>query len=163
MSSSEKENLEKLSVYFSKTEWTSLQKCEKVHYKNIKRNHEAMLAIDCEECDSSFTDACTEVHGPPTFVSDSPAPLGAPSRAQLTLPLSLEVRVSGIPGAGLGVFNRDQRLPVGVHFGPYEGELTDEDKAIDSGYSWMLRSCRLLPLWQTAECQSNWLLPWETP
>ncbi|KAJ8355124.1 hypothetical protein AAFF_G00095490 [Aldrovandia affinis] len=61
---------------------------------------------------------------------------GGPSRARLTLPLGLEVRVSGIPGAGLGVFNRDQRLPVGVHFGPYEGELTDEDEAIDSGYSW---------------------------
>ncbi|KAJ8349168.1 hypothetical protein AAFF_G00185930, partial [Aldrovandia affinis] len=91
---------------------------------------------DCEECDSFFTDEC-EVHGPPIFISDSPAPLGAPSRARLTLPLGLEVRVSGIPGAGLGVFNRDQRLPVGVHFGPYEGELTDEDEAIDSGYSWM--------------------------
>ncbi|KAJ8367342.1 hypothetical protein AAFF_G00320760, partial [Aldrovandia affinis] len=67
----------------------------------------------------------------------SPAPLGAPSRARLTLPLGLEVRVSGIPGASLGAFNWDQRVPVGVHFGPFEGELTDEDKAIDSGYSWM--------------------------
>ncbi|KAJ8366991.1 hypothetical protein AAFF_G00334140 [Aldrovandia affinis] len=90
----------------------------------------------CEECDSFFPDEC-EVHGPPTFISDSPAPLGAPSRARLTLPLSLEVRVSGIPGAGLGVFNRNQRRPMGVHFGPYEGELTDEYEAIDSGYSWM--------------------------
>ncbi|KAJ8366990.1 hypothetical protein AAFF_G00334130 [Aldrovandia affinis] len=92
--------------------------------------------MDCEECDSFFPDEC-EVHGPPTFISDSPAPLGAPSRARLTLPLSLEVRVSGIPGAGLGVFNRDQRRPMGVH-GPYEGELTDEYEAIDSGYSWMV-------------------------
>ncbi|KAJ8366602.1 hypothetical protein AAFF_G00348570 [Aldrovandia affinis] len=321
-----KENLEKLSVYFSKTEWTRLQKCEKVRYKNIKRNHLAMLAIGltsttpafmkrgrarramlvrtcpaedsdsedeewrpsmerrprvsrnfnprfrrasenqppsgasensaagqgrsetvslpetqaqppassalgstqrvknagvggveegkafldsasekqrggskpanrgllkkelntytrgdnlrsrpsvryteeeeprdedylyCEECDSFFTDEC-EVHGPPSFISDSPAPLGAPSRAQLTLPLSLEVRVSGIPGAGLGVFNRDQRLPVGVHFGPYEGELTDEDEAIDSGYSWMIyRSKRCVDYIDARrETHSNWM------
>ncbi|KAJ8377599.1 hypothetical protein AAFF_G00255570 [Aldrovandia affinis] len=112
----------------------------------------------CEECDSFFTDEC-EVHGPPTFISDSPAPLGAPSRAQLTLPLGLEVRVSGIPGAGLGVFNRDQRLPMGVHFGPYEGELTEEDKAIDSGYSWMLyRSKRCVDYIDARrETHSNWM------
>ncbi|KAJ8358145.1 hypothetical protein AAFF_G00030090 [Aldrovandia affinis] len=92
----------------------------------------------CKECDYFFTDEC-EVHGPPSFISDSPAPLGASSRAQLTLPLGLEVRVSGIPGADLGVFNQDQRVPVGVHSVPYEGELTDEYEAIDSGYSWMVR------------------------
>ncbi|KAJ8389742.1 hypothetical protein AAFF_G00114480 [Aldrovandia affinis] len=324
MSSSEEENLEKLSVYFSKTEWTRLQKCEKEIYKNIKRNHEAMLAIGltsttpafmkrgrarramlvrtcpaedsdsdeewhpsmerrppvsrnsnppfrrasenqppsgasensaagqgrsetvllpetqaqppassalgstqrvknagvggveegkafldsatekqrgskpanrgllkkelntytrgdnlrsrpsvryteeeeprdedylyCEECNSFFIDEC-EVHGPPTFISDSPAPLGAPSRAQLTLPLGLEVRASGIPGAGLGVFNRDQRLPVGVHFGPYEGELTDKDEATGSGYSWMIyrSKCRVDYIDARRETHSNWM------
>ncbi|KAJ8371978.1 hypothetical protein AAFF_G00298000 [Aldrovandia affinis] len=213
MSSSEEENLEKLSVYFSKTEWTRLQKCEKVRFKNIKRNHLAMLAIGltsttpafmkrgrarramllrtcpAEDSDSddeewrlawrrplrvknagvggveegkAFLDSATEkqrggskpanrgllkkelntytrgdnLRSRPSvrYTEEeeprdedylySPAPLGASSRAQLTLPLGLEVRVSGIPGAGLGVFNRDQRLPVGVHFGPYEGELT---------------------------------------
>ncbi|KAJ8355146.1 hypothetical protein AAFF_G00090620 [Aldrovandia affinis] len=113
---------------------------------------------DCEECDSFFIDEC-EVHGPPIFISDSPAPLGGPSRARLTLPLGLEVRVSGIPGAGLGVFNRDQRLPVGVHFGPYEGELTDEDEAIDSGYSWMIyRSKRCVDYIDARrETHSNWM------
>ncbi|KAJ8361710.1 hypothetical protein AAFF_G00430750 [Aldrovandia affinis] len=73
----------------------------------------------------------------PSPLSDSPAPLGAPSMARLTLPLGLELRVSSIPRAGLGVFNWDQRVPMGVHFGPYEGELTDQDEAIDRGYSWM--------------------------
>ncbi|KAJ8372883.1 hypothetical protein AAFF_G00275870, partial [Aldrovandia affinis] len=54
-----------------------------------------------------------------------------------------------------GVFNRDQRLPVGVHFGPYEGELTDEDEAIDSGYSWMSSSCYHRKAVQTPTVQAE--------
>ncbi|KAJ8391179.1 hypothetical protein AAFF_G00096080 [Aldrovandia affinis] len=58
-----------------------------------------------------------------------------------------------------GVFNRDQRLPVGVHFGPYEGELTDKDEAIDSGYSWMIyRSKRCVDYIDARrETHSNWM------
>uniref|UniRef100_A0A3B3SA31 KRAB-related domain-containing protein n=1 Tax=Paramormyrops kingsleyae TaxID=1676925 RepID=A0A3B3SA31_9TELE len=28
---------------FSKAEWVRLRRCEKVHYRNMKRNHQAML------------------------------------------------------------------------------------------------------------------------
>ena len=48
------------------------------------------------------------------------------------------VRKSNIPKAGLGVFNQGQTVPRGAHFGPYEGEVTDRDKAIESGYSWVV-------------------------
>ena len=30
----------------------------------------------------------------------------------------------------------DGGLPIGTHFGPYEGHRTDEEGALESGYSW---------------------------
>ncbi|XP_061085791.1 oocyte zinc finger protein XlCOF6-like [Conger conger] len=169
------DKLEELKVYFSKSEWTNLQKCEKVRFKRIKRNHEVMLALGrskkehlksqkgqanvyirgeklrstqkvcyteeeeprdedylyCDECQSFFTDECP-VHGPPSFISDSPVPAGGPDRARLTLPPSLEVSVSSNPGASLGVFTKGQTVPRGVHYEPCEGELTEEDVAMES-------------------------------
>ncbi|KAJ8367233.1 hypothetical protein AAFF_G00324130 [Aldrovandia affinis] len=285
MSSSEEENLEKLSVYFSKTEWTRLQKCEKVRFKNIKRNHLAMLAIGLTSttpafmkrgrarramllrtCPAEDSDSDDEEWRPsmerrppvsrnfnPPFrrASENQPPSGASENsaagqgrsetvslpetqaqppASSALGSTQRVKNAGVGGveegkafldsatekqrggskpanrgllkkelntytrgdnlrsrpsvryteeeeprdedylyceecdsfftdewlsspclsvwrseslalvrAGLGVFNRDQRLPVGCTPGPYEGELTDEDEAIDSGYSWMYR------------------------
>ncbi|XP_036372284.1 histone-lysine N-methyltransferase PRDM9-like [Megalops cyprinoides] len=112
----------------------------------------------CDECQSFFTDQC-EVHGPPSFISDSPAPLGTPNRARLTLPPGLEVRESSIPGAGLGVFNQGPTVPRGVHYGPYEGELTDKDEAVHSGYSWMIYRRKLCDEYIDArrETHSNWM------
>ncbi|KAJ8365181.1 hypothetical protein SKAU_G00140120 [Synaphobranchus kaupii] len=272
MTSAQEDNFEALKVYFLKTKWASMPKCEKLRYKNIKRNHEAMLAIGrddpgeaswfrvplnkatlkmrsgvlvwreslgvknatcpitdgekaffgspvekqrgpskrrskqpnagllkkehlklqteqqsiyirgnklrstrsvsyteeeeprdedylyCDECQAFFTDEC-QVHGSPSFILDSPAPMGAPDRAQLTLPPGLEVRVSCIPGAGLGVFNQDQTVARGVHYGPYDGELTDKDVAIDSGYSWMIyRGKRCVEYIDARrETHSNWM------
>ncbi|XP_061085081.1 oocyte zinc finger protein XlCOF6-like [Conger conger] len=194
------DKLEELKVYFSKTEWTNLQKCEKVRFKRIKRNHEVMLALGrskkerlksqkgqanvyargeklrsgpkvcyteqeeprdedyfyCDECQSFFTDECP-VHGPPSFIFDCPAPVGIPDRARLTLPPSLEVRVSSIPGAGLGVFAKGQTVPSGVHYGPYEGELTEEDVTTESGYSWMISRSRPCVIDAKRETHSNWM------
>lgn len=93
---------------------------------------------DCEDCKSFFMEEC-ELHGPAFFVPDIPVPLGAPDRARLTLPSGLEVRTSGIPEAGLGVFNQGNTVPAGAHYGPYEGEITDKDQAMESGYSWVVR------------------------
>lgn len=53
--------------------------------------------------------------------------MGVTDRAIQTLPHCLEVRESGIPDAGLGVFSKEKTIPVGVHFGPYQGEVTTSD------------------------------------
>ncbi|XP_061085080.1 histone-lysine N-methyltransferase PRDM9-like [Conger conger] len=110
----------------------------------------------CDECQSFFTDECP-VHGPPSFIFDCPAPVGIPDRARLTLPPSLEVRVSSIPGAGLGVFAKGQTVPSGVHYGPYEGELTEEDVTTESGYSWMISRSRPCVIDAKRETHSNWM------
>ncbi|KAG5849929.1 hypothetical protein ANANG_G00076920 [Anguilla anguilla] len=301
------ENFEELKVYFSKTEWTNLQKCEKLRYKNIKRNHEAMLALGlysptpafmrsgrprrdkpvdfAEQSDSedeewrpgllrkpasrSFSSQIRRPsqHGAPSGASQSSAVAqdrsgaallpetqtespasglchtqgvknvtcpsndgdngfhGSPVEKQrgaskrssrsskqgntgllkkesLKLPTEqqrlyvrgdklrstrsvryteeeeprdedylycdecqsfftdeCQVRVSSIPGAGLGVFNQEQTVARGVHYGPYEGDLTDKDVAVDSGYSWMIyRSKRCVEYIDARrETHSNWM------
>nr|XP_023686533.1 histone-lysine N-methyltransferase PRDM9-like isoform X1 [Paramormyrops kingsleyae]XP_023686534.1 histone-lysine N-methyltransferase PRDM9-like isoform X1 [Paramormyrops kingsleyae] len=112
----------------------------------------------CEDCQSSFTDQC-EVHGPPVFIPDSPALVGVPGRALLTLPPGLEVRPSSIPGAGQGVFNQGQTVPRGVHFGPYEEEVTGKEEAIDSSYSWVVCKSKWCEMYVDArrETHSNWM------
>ncbi|KAG7326031.1 hypothetical protein KOW79_010956 [Hemibagrus wyckioides] len=91
----------------------------------------------CEDCSSFFINKC-EVHGLAVFISDTPVPMGVSDRARQTLPPGLEVRRSDIPAAGLGVFNKGETLPVGSHFGPYQGDLVDREEAMDSGYSWVI-------------------------
>ncbi|KPP66303.1 histone-lysine N-methyltransferase PRDM9-like, partial [Scleropages formosus] len=112
----------------------------------------------CEECKSFYVDEC-ETHGPPSFIPDSPAPLGAPQRALLTLPPGMMVSRSSIPEAGLGVFNQGETVPVGTHFGPYEGEVTTREEAIESSYSWVL--CRKKNQFEYIDAKrdthSNWM------
>ncbi|XP_047011779.1 histone-lysine N-methyltransferase PRDM9 isoform X1 [Ictalurus punctatus] len=101
-------------------------------------------SLYCEDCKSFFFNKC-EVHGPPLFIPDTPVPMGVPDRARQTLPPVLEIRKSGIPDAGLGVFNKGETVPVGAHFGPYQGELVDREEAMSSGYSWVMyrsRQCK---------------------
>ncbi|XP_060789183.1 histone-lysine N-methyltransferase PRDM9-like [Neoarius graeffei] len=93
----------------------------------------------CELCKSFFFNKC-ELHGLPLFICDTPVPVGDPDRARQTLPPGLEIRRSSIPDAGLGVFNKGETVPVGAHFGPYQGELVDGEEAMNSGYSWVI--CR---------------------
>ncbi|KAK2850502.1 hypothetical protein Q7C36_009285 [Tachysurus vachellii] len=91
----------------------------------------------CEFCKSHFFNKC-EVHGPALFIPDTPVPLGVTDRARQTLPPGLEIRNSDIPDAGLGVFNNGEIVPVGAHFGPYQGELVDREDAMNSRYSWVV-------------------------
>ena len=65
---------------------------------------------------------------------------GHANRSALTLPPGLSIRLSGIPEAGLGVWNEASDLPLGLHFGPYEGQITDDEEAANSGYSWLVRN-----------------------
>ncbi|XP_060793225.1 histone-lysine N-methyltransferase PRDM9-like isoform X2 [Neoarius graeffei] len=91
----------------------------------------------CEVCKSYYFNKC-EVHGPAVFITDTPVPMGVTDRAKQTLPPGLEIRKSSIPNAGLGVFNKGETVPVGAHFGPYQGELVDREEAMNSGYSWVI-------------------------
>ncbi|XP_066239786.1 histone-lysine N-methyltransferase PRDM7-like [Saccopteryx leptura] len=95
----------------------------------------------CEKCQKFFIDSC-DVHGPPTFVKDSAVDKGHQYHAALTLPPGLRIRVSGIPEAGLGVWNEASALPVGLHFGPYEGQITEDEDAGNNGYSWLITKGR---------------------
>ncbi|XP_004436473.1 PREDICTED: probable histone-lysine N-methyltransferase PRDM7 [Ceratotherium simum simum] len=95
----------------------------------------------CEKCQNFFIDSCA-AHGPPTFVKDSAVDKGHPNRSALTLPPGLRIRPSGIPEAGLGVWNEASDLPLGLHFGPYEGQITEDEEAANSGYSWLITKGR---------------------
>ncbi|KAJ3581399.1 hypothetical protein NHX12_016676, partial [Muraenolepis orangiensis] len=70
------------------------------------------------------------------------------------------IRESGIPEAGLGVFYcGDGEIPIGTHFGPYEGHKTHEDQAEESGYSWVIYKSRHKDEYIDAksETNSNWM------
>ncbi|XP_065775597.1 histone-lysine N-methyltransferase PRDM9-like [Muntiacus reevesi] len=95
----------------------------------------------CEECQNFFIDSCA-AHGPPTFVKDCAVEKGHANRSTLTLPPGLSIRLSGIPDAGLGVWNEASDLPLGLHFGPYEGQITDDEEATNSGYAWLITKGR---------------------
>ncbi|KAB0337937.1 hypothetical protein FD754_024905, partial [Muntiacus muntjak] len=95
----------------------------------------------CEECQNFFIDSCA-AHGPPTFVKDCAVEKGHANRSALTLPPGLSIRLSGIPDAGLGVWNETSDLPLGLHFGPYEGQITDDEEAANSGYAWLITKGR---------------------
>ncbi|KAK3541229.1 hypothetical protein QTP86_016802 [Hemibagrus guttatus] len=92
----------------------------------------------CEHCRTAFINKC-EVHGPALFIPDTPVPVGCIDRARQTLPHGLELQMSAIPNAGLGVFNKGETVPVGAHFGPYEGDVVDREEVINSGYSWVIK------------------------
>ncbi|KAB5526250.1 hypothetical protein PHYPO_G00149520 [Pangasianodon hypophthalmus] len=112
----------------------------------------------CEICRSFFINKC-ELHGPPLFIPDTPVLIGVWDRARQTLPPFLEIRKSDIPDAGLGVFNTGGTVPVGVHFGPYEGELVDREEAMNSGYSWVISTRRQCEQYIDAkrEIHANWM------
>ncbi|PNJ48361.1 PRDM9 isoform 1, partial [Pongo abelii] len=95
----------------------------------------------CEMCQNFFIDSCA-AHGPPTFVKDSAVDKGHPNRSALTLPPGLRIGPSGIPQAGLGVWNEASDLPLGLHFGPYEGRITKDEEAANNGYSWLITKGR---------------------
>lgn len=64
--------------------------------------------------------------------------MGVPQRALLTLPQGLVIGRSTAPGAALGVFNQGQIVPIGMHFGPFDGEISSMEKALESAYSWVV-------------------------
>nr|XP_005998057.1 PREDICTED: histone-lysine N-methyltransferase PRDM9-like [Latimeria chalumnae] len=112
----------------------------------------------CEECQTFFVEECP-VHGPPVFVNDTVVAWGQEGRAQLTLPEGMSISPSQIPKAGLGVWNEAKAILKGVHFGPYEGEITEEEEAAHSGYSWVITKGKNYYEYIDAkdEDKSNWM------
>ena len=70
-----------------------------------------------------------------TVIEDTAVPTKCKNRAKLSLPPGLVVKDAGIPGAGQGVW-AEKFFPKGVRFGPYGGEIVDEEVGRESGYAW---------------------------
>ncbi|KAM8730133.1 histone-lysine N-methyltransferase PRDM9 isoform 1-T1 [Acanthopagrus schlegelii] len=100
-------------------------------------NSEGSNGFYCEECLTLFQDQSNpaNINGP-SFILDFPTSMGVPQRALLTLPYGLMIGRSSIPSAGVGVINHGQTVSPGMHFGPYEGEVTTRENAMASDYSW---------------------------
>ncbi|XP_048357662.1 histone-lysine N-methyltransferase PRDM7-like [Sphaerodactylus townsendi] len=135
----------------------SLRKRENKTYMEINEPNDDDF-LYCEYCLIFFTDECS-VHGPPVFIKDAAAEIGLEKRAALTLPPGLRIGPSGIPNAGLGVWNEGEVLLAGTHFGPYEGEMTEEEEAANSGYSWLITKGKNSYVYVDGkeETVSNWM------
>ncbi|KAM9486975.1 uncharacterized protein Hap1MRO34_006853 [Clarias gariepinus] len=129
---------------------------EVISVKEEEADHEDYLY--CEICKCYFFNKC-EVHGSPHFIADTPVPMGVCDRARQTLPPCLEIQDSSIPGAGLGVFNNGETVPVGAHFGPYQGELVEQEEAMNSEYSWVIHRSGQCEEYIDAkrEMHANWM------
>lgn len=95
------------------------------------------IFIDCEECLTLFQDQSDpdNINGP-SFILDFPTNMGVMQRALLTLPFGLMIGRSSIPSAGIGVLNYGPAVSPGMHFGPFEGEVTTREIAMASDFSW---------------------------
>ncbi|KAI4535417.1 hypothetical protein MG293_014643 [Ovis ammon polii] len=67
---------------------------------------------------------------------------GHANHSALSLSPGSSIRPSGIPEAGLGVWNKVSDLLLGLHFGSYVGQITDDEEAAKSGYSWLITKGR---------------------
>ncbi|KAM8788913.1 LOW QUALITY PROTEIN: histone-lysine N-methyltransferase PRDM9-like, partial [Rhynchonycteris naso] len=112
----------------------------------------------CEKCENFFIDSFA-MHGPPTFVKDSAVDKGHPKHAALTLHPGLRITPLGIKEAGLGVWNEASALPVGLHFGPYKGQITENEEAGNNEYSWQITKERNCYMYVNGKDESwaNWM------
>ncbi|XP_062862116.1 histone-lysine N-methyltransferase PRDM9-like [Trichomycterus rosablanca] len=147
----EMEEMNRYSVHSGESDLLNI-----IHVKEEETEDEDYFY--CEICKSFFLNEC-EVHGPPLFIPDTTIPMGVSDRARQTLPPDLQVRESGIPDAGLGVFNKGDTVPVSAHFGPYQGELVEKGEAMKSSYSWVIYKSNQWKEYIDAksEMNANWM------
>ncbi|XP_019721152.1 histone-lysine N-methyltransferase PRDM9-like isoform X1 [Hippocampus comes] len=128
--------------------------------KLLVGNGEAGEGFCCDECLALYQNQSEAFKtGGPSFILDFPTSMGVPERALLTLPYGLTVGRSSIPGAGVGVINHGPALAPGMHFGPFEGEETSVENAIESDFSWEIYKGQDAYEYidASAESLSNWM------
>lgn len=95
---------------------------------------------DCQECQNFFINSC-DAHGPPTFVKDSAVEKGHANRlSPHSAPWEAGYQTVRHPWGCLSVERRRLICLWARTLAPYEGQITDDKEAVNSGYSWLVRN-----------------------